>query len=160
MGIIALTLLQIAVTWFGRNVSWKEMKHHLKVSRMCLRWGSEASMVGLILVSIFKVLHHINSLGDLQFDKKEKEHGMWLNVHTDSYKVGLEIVDKLWLIMALVCPMIQSLYLTLKGLDTHGIIITISDNREANQRKSNGSSRRRQNRSHRESNEHHIELDD
>ena len=156
--IIALTVLQIAVTWFGRNVSWKELKHHLKLSRICLRWGSEASMVGIIVVSTLKVLHHINALGDLQFNKNKKEHGMWFNVHTESYKLGLEVVDKLWLIMALLCPMIQSLYLTMKGIDTHGIVITIRDNREANQR-NNSTSRRNHLSRNRESIERHIELD-
>jgi hypothetical protein len=152
------TVLQIAVTWFGRNVSWKELKHQLKLSGTCLRWGSEGSMVGILVFSTLKVLHHINALGDLQFDKNVKEHGMWFNVHTESYKLGLEVVDKLWLIMALLCPMIQSLYLTLKGLDTHGIVITIRDNREASQRNSS-TSRGSQHRRHRESTEPHIELD-
>ena len=103
-----------------------------------------------------KVLHQINALGDLDFAKDDMVQGAWLNVHTDSYKTGLEVVDKLWLIMALLCPMIQSLYLTLKGLDTHGIIITIRDNREANQRKTTS---RNQTRRNRDSTTVQIEMD-
>ena len=155
--IISLTLLQVAVTWFGVKVSWKELKHHLKISRIALSWGSTSFLIGLIISSSLKVLHQINALGDLDFAKEEIEQGLWLNVHTDSYKIGLEVVDKIWLVMALLCPMIQSLYLTLKGLDTHGIIITIRDNRQANQRRTTSKS---QNRRNRESTPVRIEMDD
>ena len=152
--IIALSLLQVAVTWFGRNVSWKELKHHSKFSKKCLRWGSEACMVALVITSTLKIIHQINAVGALNFtedsditkentndvdtidskpddtQQKYQPHGMWFNVHDDSVQLALEFVDKLWLIMALFCPMIQSLYLTSKGLDTHGIIISIEDNRK------------------------------
>ena len=154
--IISLTLLQIAVTWFGQRVSWKDFRHHLKISRIALKWGSIAFMVGLIVSSTLKVLHQINALADLDFAKEDMKHGAWLNVHTDSYKTGLEVVDKLWLVMALLCPMIQSLYLTLKGLDTHGIIITVRDNREANQRQTTSKNQTRRNR---ESTTVQIEMD-
>ena len=154
--IISLTLLQIAVTWFGHKVSWKELRHHLKVSRLVLYWGSVAFLVGLIVSSTLKVLHQINALADLDYAKEKMEQGLLLNVHADSYKIGLEIIDKIWLIMALLCPMIQSLYLTLKGLDTHGIIITIRDNREANQRRTTS---RNQNRRNQESTRVQIEMD-
>ena len=74
-----------------------------------------------------------NFLGDINYKKEDSNHyGLWFNVHNDSVQLILEIVDKLWLLMALLGPMVQSLYLTLKGLDTHGIIITIRDNRKAN----------------------------
>ena len=89
-------------------------------------------MVCLVIASVLKVLHHINCLGDLNFVELEVKHGMWFNVHDDSIRQWLEIVDKIWLTLALVCPMIQSLYLTIKGHDSHGIIITICDNRKAN----------------------------
>ena len=111
-------------------------------------------MVALVLTSILKIIHQINAVGALNFsedaaitkenpnqvdsinaetDESQQEyqpHGMWFNVHDDSVQLALEFVDKLWLIMALFCPMIQSLYLTSKGLDTHGIIISIEDNRK------------------------------
>ena len=111
-------------------------------------------MVSLVITSSLKIIHQINAVGALNFtedsditkentndvdtihskpdytQQKYQPHGMWFNVHDDSIQLALEVVDKLWLIMALFCPMIQSLYLTSKGLDTHGIIISIEDNRK------------------------------
>ena len=115
-------------------------------------------MVALVITSTLKIIHQINAVGALNFaedgditkenkndvdtiDAKSDDsqqtyqpHGMWFNVHDDSIQLALEVVDKLWLIMALFCPMIQSLYLTSKGLDTHGIIISIEDNRKGAQK--------------------------
>ena len=56
--------------------------------------------------------------------------GMWFNVHEN--KLLLQIMDKLWLLSALVLPMFQSGYLTMKSFDTHLIIFNIRDNRRAN----------------------------
>ena len=58
--------------------------------------------------------------------------GIWFNVHDDNLKVFLKVLDKLWLLFALICPMLQSGYLTFKTTDTHLVILTIRDNRRAN----------------------------
>ena len=126
--IIALTVLQIAVTWFGRTVSWKGLKHKNKLTKRSLRLCTYICLGTLILTTIFKVIHQINSLGDL------KNHGLWFNVH--NHRALLQLIDKTWLLAALVGPMMQSGYLTFKTFDTHLIIFTVRDNRRANPRDS------------------------
>ena len=56
-------------------------------------------------------------------------NGVWFNVH--EHKLALEILDKLWLLMAVVFPMLQSGYLSFKTFNTHLITFTIRDNQRA-----------------------------
>jgi hypothetical protein len=145
--ILSLTLMQIAVTWFGRKVSWKGLTHKSKFTHNIVKRARWILLFALIITSTFKVLHHINALGEvwnyteqlnstdgLQKDNfaEPKLHyrGMWFNVH--NYKILLQIVDKLWLISALIGPMIQSGYITFKSFGSHMIIFTVKDNRRAN----------------------------
>ena len=142
--IISLTFMQIAVTWFGKNVSSKEICHHYKFTHKLVKRASLILLFGLIITSTLKVLHHINALGEAwnlaaEFDEevevdveelKLHYRGMWFNVH--NYKILLQMVDKLWLISAFVGPMIQSGYITFKAFRTHLLIFTIKDNRSAN----------------------------
>ena len=140
--VIALTILQIAVTWFGRNVSWKNMRHTSKFTKRLARFLAYTCLAALIMTSIFKVIHQINALGDVwnhnaqenqtnkQAGTKLEYRGIWFDVH--DHKILLKIVDKLWLISALVCPMLQSGYLTFKTFHSHLIIFTVRDNRRAN----------------------------
>ena len=145
--IISITFLQITVTWFGRNVSWKGLSHRSKLTKRLWTALHYVCLIMLIVTSTFKVVHHINSLGDVwKLDIKTNQTqitnetedqtepgpnvGIWFNVH--EHKVLLQIIDKLWLIAALVIPMFQSGYLTFKTFDTHLIIFTIRDNRRAN----------------------------
>ena len=146
--IIALTSLQIAVTWFGRNVSWKGLKHSNKLTKRLCRAFTYTCLALLILTSLFKVVHQINALADiihedhnhlnntteLPTEKKYKPHGLWFDVH--AHKALLQLVDKLWLLAALVGPMLQSGYLTFKTFHTHLIIFKVRDNRRANPRES------------------------
>ena len=106
-------------------------------------------LILLLLTSVFKIIHHINALGDVWNDTTHKSQnapinnftngakdtnwkyrGLWFDVHGN--KVLLQVMDKLWLFSALVLPMVQSGYITFKSLDTHLIILNIRDNREAN----------------------------
>ena len=148
--IIALNLLQIAVTWFGHKVSWKDLKHRSELTKRLVHIFMYICLIMLLLTSIFKIIHHINALGDVwthpnfvdkgesgeDMEEKSAEEailsykGMWFNVHEN--KVLLQIMDKLWLLSALVLPMVQSGYLTMKSFDTHLIIFNIRDNRRAN----------------------------
>ena len=140
--VIALTILQIAVTWFGRNVCWKGMRHTSKLTKRMARFFTYTCLTALIITSIFKVIHQINALSDVwnltvqanetnkPAETKLEYRGIWFNVH--AHKNLLQIVDKLWLISALVCPMVQSGYLTFKTFHSHLIIFTVRDNRRAN----------------------------
>ena len=135
--IIALTVLQIAVTWFGRTVSWKGLKHKNKLTKRLLRLCTYICLGTLILTTIFKVIHQINALADLKNPESigtKKENGLWFNVH--NHKPLLQLIDKTWLLAALVGPMMQSGYLTFKTFHTHLIIFTVRDNRRANPRDS------------------------
>jgi hypothetical protein len=141
--VISLTILQIAVTWFGRDVSWKGLSHRSKLTKRIYQGFAYVCLFGVIITSIFKVIHQINSLADvgnhtkdgvgLQWEKVGKTMGIWFNVHrSESVKLLLKVFDKLWLLFALICPMLQSGYLTFKTTDTHLVILTIRDNRRAN----------------------------
>lgn len=125
--IVALTVLQITVTWFGVKVSWKDLN-----APKCLQWYTYFGLFGLVITSIFKVLHHGNSLGDLGDGKNQTspERGVLVNVHDDTLKPVLQTLDVLWLVFALVDPMIQSGYLSWRKFDTHGVIFTIRDNKK------------------------------
>ena len=82
--IIALTVLQIAVTWFGRTVSWKGLKHKNKLTKRFLRLCTYICLGTLILTTILKVIHQINALADLKNPESigtKKENGLWFNVH-------------------------------------------------------------------------------
>ena len=135
--IIALTVLQIAVTWFGRTVSWKGLKHKNKLTKRFLRLCTNICLGTLILTTIFKVIHQINALADLKNPESigtKKDNGLWFNVH--NHKPLLQLIDKTWLLAALGGPMMQSGYLTFKTFHAHLIIFTVRDNRRANPRDS------------------------
>ena len=156
--IVSLTITQVAVTWFGIKVSWVKMKHSTRFGERCLRFGSFVLVISLIVLSTAKVLHQINSLSGLSNArstaadnlfvalpsvvtnrtvlplKSQTENGIWFDVHDPIITPLLQTIDKLWLLAAVIGPMIQSGYLTFKALDTHGIRITVGDNRESNRR--------------------------
>ena len=145
--VISITILQIAVTWFGRNVSWKGLSHRSKLTKRLWTAFNYICLIILIVTSTFKVVLHINALSDVgklnitvnktqimntaeDYTEPEPNFGIWFNVH--EYQIFLQIMDKLWLMAALIIPMFQSGYLTFKTFDTHLIIFTIRDNRRAN----------------------------
>ena len=146
--IIALNVLQAAVTWFGHKVSWKDLRHSSELTKRLVHIFMYTCLIFLFLTSVFKIVHHINALGDVwnetkqnnqdnsnddfedeTADTKLKYRGLWFDVHGN--KVLLQVMDKLWLFSALVLPMVQSGYLTFKAFDTHLIIFNIRDNRKA-----------------------------
>jgi len=147
--IIALNVLQSAVTWFGHKVSWKDLRHRSELSKRFVHIFMYTCLILLLLTSVFKIIHHINALGDVWNDTIHKSQnapinnftngtkdttfknrGLWFDVHGN--KVLLQVMDKLWLFSALVLPMVQSGYIAFKSFDTHLIIFNIRDNREAN----------------------------
>lgn len=126
--IIILTLLQVAVTWFGFNVSWRGMKTP-KVFELC----TFICVLSLVLASIMKVTQHINSLGSLEFDQVDemvKVKGLWWDVKDPELDHFFHILDVFWVILAFAVPLGQSLYLSCMGFDSHGLMISIGDNQE------------------------------
>ena len=132
--IIALTFLQIAVTWFGRKVSWNRLN-----APKWLQVGSYALLIGLIITSIFKIIHHANSLGDLGVGEQGVAvgKGLWWSVHESTPKMFFQVVDACYLLSALLGPMIQTGYLAWRKFDTLGVIFTIRSNRMDNRIESN-----------------------
>ena len=67
--------------------------------------------------------------------RKQEEksvNGVWWNVRNEMIGRSFQIVDAFWLISVLFWPMAQSGYFMWRNFDTHGLIITIGDNRDAN----------------------------
>ena len=134
--IIAICVLQSAVTWFGRNVAWRGLQHRWCTTRwwhfcryMCLAL--------LIFFSIFKVSHHIIAIANIVSSSQhtlgqKTGNGVLFDVHDPDVKPYLEVLDKLWLFAALVAPAMQSGYFTFKNFHTHLVIVTFRDNRRAN----------------------------
>ena len=103
-------------------------------------------LIGLILTSIFKIIHQISAVANVGNPKtqtaagnetiightarNETYGGIWFNFHDN--KGLLLAINILWLIGAMVGPMIHSGYLAFKTFDTHLIIVTVEDNRSAN----------------------------
>ena len=147
--ILALTILQITVTWFGREVCWKALKHSSHYTKKRRIVFTHVCLIAVILASIFKIIHQISALATVsihntqtnlttpgnetnvgQILRNETYDGIWVNFNDN--KGILFAVNILWLIGAMIGPMIHSGYLAFKSFDTHLIIVTVEDNRPAN----------------------------
>ena len=101
-------------------------------------------VLSLVLASIMKVTQHVNSVAMLEIDKNEElvrvQGGLWWDVHDQDLEHFFKIVDVFWIILAFVVPLVQSLYLSCMGFDSHGLIISIEDNQEGRESVSLGGS--------------------
>ena len=129
--VIALTLLQIAITWFGFNVSWNGMTTP-KWFQLC----TFISVLILVLTSIMRVTQIINSISSLEQSNEEelvKVKGAWWSVENESLEQMFQVIDVIWIICILFVPLMQSVYLSWRKFDTHGLVVTIGDNRKSNE---------------------------
>jgi hypothetical protein len=126
--VVALMLLHIAMTWFNLKVAWVELngKRWLKITN-CI------SLIIIVTTSVIKIVYHINSFGGLkQGENREVISNGWMwEVKNETIGTFFRVVDSIWMIFVLIFPMCQSGYLAWKKFDTHGIIVTIEDNRIA-----------------------------
>ena len=131
--IVALTFFQVAITWFGFRVSWKG----LNIPKL-LHIATYVCIIMMVITSIMKILQHFNAVLDLGdgLERDVSVHGIWWSVRNETMQRILQIVDAMWMISALFWPMCQSGYLLWRNFDTHGLIITIGDNRRANEKNS------------------------
>ena len=134
--IIAICILQSAVTWFGRNVAWRGLQHEWCTKRWW-HFCRYSALALMIFFSIFKVLHHIVAITNIIASSQhipghKTANGLLFDVHDPHIKPYLEVLDKFWLFAALVAPAMQSGYFTFKTFHTHLVIITVRDNRRAN----------------------------
>ena len=125
--LVILTLLQVAVTWFGFNVSWRGMNEP-KAFELC----TFICVLSLVLATIMKVAQHINSMASIEVeDGMIRVTGLWWDVNDTDLEHFYRIIDIFWIILAFVVPIGQSLYLSCMGFDSHGLIISIEDNQDA-----------------------------
>ena len=124
--VLALMFLHIAMTWFNVKVAWVELngKRWLKITNY-------VALTILITASLIKILHHINSFGGIiQGENREVISSGWIwDVKNETIGMVCQIADSIWMICAVIFPMCQSGYLAWRKFDTHGLIVTIEDNR-------------------------------
>ena len=114
--VIALAFLRVAITWFGLKVSWNGLKTP-KVFKLC----SLTSVLLLVLTSIMKVTQHINTIASLENSDGEglvKVRGVWWHVENESIGQMFQVIDVIWMVCALLVPLIQSGYLCWRNFDT------------------------------------------
>ena len=92
-------------------------------------------LVTLVATSTIKILQHINGVFGYNYDESKgipKDHGLIWSVQNGAMsKVG-QIADMIWMLSVLFWPMCQSGYEMWQKFDTHGLVIKIADNRNAN----------------------------
>ena len=124
-------LLQVMITWFDHKVSW--------IETTCSKWITTVNLLALfiiILSSTLKILQHLNSVMFIETTLKISENGnvlsngfIW-NVHKHEIINWIfQLTDIAWVFTAVVLPILQGGYLMYRSMDTHGLIITIEDNR-------------------------------
>ena len=128
--VLSLTFLQLAITWFGFKVSWKNLKMPRFIETVTVVF-----MISLSITSILKITQHLNGVLHIQAIENEadekKSGGKWWSVDDNNVmSIFCQIVDAIWFISVLFWPMVQSGYLMWRNRDTHGLIITIEDNRD------------------------------
>ena len=125
---IGVTLLQYATTWFSCKVTYFEGE---KPKYMPI--GNYVCSVVLTITTIFKVVFHINMMDGLKLNIHDEviSNGWIWDVNNEIIGSVSQVMDAIWMICALVLPLIESGYLTWKKLDSHGLIFVIEDNRMA-----------------------------
>ena len=114
---------------FLSKVSWKG----LEIPKL-LKFLTVTFLVTLVATSTIKILQHINGVFGYDYDESKdipKDHGLIWSVQNGTMsKIG-QIADMIWMLSILFWPMCQSGYEMWRKFDTHGLIITIGDNRDA-----------------------------
>ena len=127
--ILAVLLLQIAMTWFNVQVAWVDLKE-----AKWLEYLNYFILAIIVLTSVIKITQHINTFGCLKLGEGGKvlDNGWMWSVNSKIIGQVCQVADIIWVIFALVIPMCQSGYMSLRICDqTHALRITIEDNRNA-----------------------------
>ena len=141
---LALSVIQVAVTWFGMKVAWVDLKapHGFRVF-------SVVSAFGLVIATCAKLILHINALGDLgacdlgkdwkkvvrdsSDDKPLCGAGLFWRVHSKEYIIVSNIFENAWKVFAILIPVLQSGYFWFQRFRTHFIVFSIRDNKTIEQ---------------------------
>ena len=128
--IITLTFLQIAVTWFGFNVSWDGRKTS-KIFQLFTFIG----VLCLVLSCALKVVQHINYCTGIWTEKNGElsVEGLWWDSHDEIIGEIYVIIDSIFFVTAFIVPLIQSGFLTWKNLDNRRMMIKMGDDRMENE---------------------------
>ena len=96
-------------------------------------WGNYLCAILLTITTIAKVTQHINTFSGLKLDVNNQviSNGWIWDVKQPIIGGLLQANDAIWMLCALVVPMIESGYLTWKKFDSHGLIVVIEDNKRA-----------------------------
>ena len=71
----------------------------------------------------------INALGDMG-EKELLGNGLWWSVRNETSKlIGQIVVNILGMILGMVFPIIQAIYICRRGVNTHVVVLAVSDNR-------------------------------
>ena len=128
--IITLTVLQIAVTWFGFNVSWDGRKTS-KIFQLFTFIG----VLCLVLSCALKSVQHINYVTGIWTEKNGElsVEGLWWDSQDETIGEIYVIIDSIFFVTAFIVPLIQSGYLNWKNFDNRGVMIKIGDDRVENE---------------------------
>ena len=128
--VFALMIVHTAIAWFNYKVAWIETDY--------FKWMSVINFISLfviILTSIIKILQHLNGVlfieSTLQVENGEILNNgfIWYVQDHDTLNSFFVVEDIMWILSVIVLPILQGGYLLYRGEDTHGLIITIEDNR-------------------------------
>ena len=126
--VLSMAFLQIAVAWFNNKVAWKNLPGRM------LHLSNYIVTVTMTTTSFVKIFQHINAFGGLVMGEQPGEvleNGWMVSVSNKKFGMIGQINDAIWMASAIIVPLCQSGYLTWKKFDTHGLILTIEDNRTA-----------------------------
>ena len=128
--IFALMIENTAIMWFNYKVAWIETDF--------FKWMSVISFINLFVImisSILKILSHVNAVlfieSTLQIENGVILNNGWIWYVNDNETLTsfFTFADIMWLLSVVVFPILQGGYLLYRGAYTHGLIITIEDNR-------------------------------
>ena len=128
--VFALMIVHTGIAWFNYKVAWIETNY--------FKWMSVINFISLfviILTSMLKILNHFNAVlfveSTLQIENGEVLNNgfIWYVQDHDTLNSFFVSVDIIWMLSVIAIPILQGGYLLYRREDTHGLIITIEDNR-------------------------------
>ena len=113
----------MAATWWGAKVAWKDLK--------LPSWFLSVNVIIcsiLVAVTVAANVIMANALLDMGESNMEGK-GYWWNVRNPiAMRVSDAVVNKAGILLGIVYPLIQAIWLSSKGLKNHSLIFTIQDN--------------------------------
>jgi len=119
-------ILQVAVVYFGINVSWKNLS--------IPRWFNTASIVhavALVITALISFLMILNALADMG-EAGMVGRGKWWSVRSKANIVmGNLFVNYVSLVVGIVFPLVHAMFLCRYGVESHALVVAVQDNRPA-----------------------------